>query len=128
MSLDYDSNMPLAGARATETAHRKIELQSPADLTYLIANVSRAAREKIDRHLPPDAAPEGEEDAMKRRVEVLVDDVSELLLLLRFLNGEKRADDVFAKIYLKCGVSFLSLFFLFVAFLVMEKLTGEGLF
>ena len=42
------------------------------DLTYLIANVTRAAREKIDRHLPPDAAPDGE-DAMRRRVEQLVD-------------------------------------------------------
>ena len=33
----------IEGTRATASAHRKIELQSPADLTYLIANVSRAA-------------------------------------------------------------------------------------
>ena len=69
----FDGNTHLAGDRATETAHRRIELQSPADLTYLIANVTRAAREKIDRHLPPDAAPEGE-DAMRKRVEQLVDE------------------------------------------------------
>ncbi|KXL47782.1 hypothetical protein M433DRAFT_60365 [Acidomyces richmondensis BFW] len=69
----FESNAPPVGERATETAHRKVELQSPADLTYLIANVSRAAREKLDRHLPPDAVPEGE-DAMRKRVEQLVDD------------------------------------------------------
>ena len=64
----------IEGTRATASAHRKIELQSPADLTYLIANVSRAARSKIDTHLPPDAAPESGEDALRRRVEVLVEE------------------------------------------------------
>jgi len=64
----------LAGPRATATAHRKVELQSPADLAYLIANVSRAARTKIDTHLPPDAAPESGEDALRRRVEALVEE------------------------------------------------------
>lgn len=69
----FEGNANIAGDRATESAHRKIELQSPADLTYLIANVTRAAREKIDKHLPPDATPEGE-DAMRKRVEQLVDE------------------------------------------------------
>ncbi|GAB1740272.1 hypothetical protein NU219Hw_g5388t1 [Hortaea werneckii] len=69
----FESSFAPQGQRATEAAHRKIELQSPADLTYLIANVSRAAREKIDKHLPPDAAPEGE-DAMRKRVEQLVEE------------------------------------------------------
>ncbi|TKA65073.1 hypothetical protein B0A55_09743 [Friedmanniomyces simplex] len=69
----FESNVPQEGNRATETAHRKIELQAPADLTYLIANLSRAAREKLDKHLPPDAVPE-DEDAMRKRVEELVDD------------------------------------------------------
>ena len=73
----FESSAPQAGHRATETAHRKVELQSPADLQYLIANVSRAAREKLDRHLPPDAAPEGGEDAMRKRVEQLVEEVRE---------------------------------------------------
>lgn len=71
----FELNMPQLGERATETAHRKVELQSTADLTYLIANVSRAAREKIDRHLPPDAASDGE-DPLRRRVEQIIDSVS----------------------------------------------------
>lgn len=33
--------------------HRKIELQSHADLTYLQRNLARAAREKLDLHFPP---------------------------------------------------------------------------
>lgn len=70
----FESNEPQVGARATENAHRRVELQAPQDLQYLIANVQRAAREKLDRHLPPDAAPEGE-DAMRKRVEELVDEV-----------------------------------------------------
>ncbi|KAK4548811.1 hypothetical protein LTR36_008584 [Oleoguttula mirabilis] len=69
----FESSVAQVGERTTETAHRKVELQSPADLTYLIANVSRAAREKLDKHLPPDAVPEGE-DAMRQRVEQLVED------------------------------------------------------
>jgi hypothetical protein len=51
--------------------HRKIELQSPDDLQYLISNVRRAANEKIDKDLPPI---EGE-DKMRRRVEELVSEV-----------------------------------------------------
>ena len=58
-----------------DTAHRKIELQSPADLAYLESNVRLAARQKIDRDLPVSAAPEGE-DRLRRRVEELVDEVS----------------------------------------------------
>lgn len=51
--------------------HRKIELQSPDDLQYLISNVRRAANEKIDKDLPPI---EGE-DKMRTRVEKLVQEV-----------------------------------------------------
>ena len=40
----------------------------------MVANVQRAAREKIDTHLPPDATVEGD-DAMRKRVEELVDEV-----------------------------------------------------
>ena len=57
-----------------DTAHRKIELQAPADLAYLESNVRLAARQKIDRDLPASAAPEGE-DKLRRRVEELVDEV-----------------------------------------------------
>ena len=95
----FESALPQPGKRTTETTHRKVELQSPADFTYVVANVSRAAREKIDRVLPADAAtttlpPEkrrratrnsggGEDEdgavkaaaASRPRVEELVDDV-----------------------------------------------------
>ena len=59
---------------AITTEFRKVELQAPADLTYLEANVKHAARLKIDKALPPSAAPEGE-DKLRRRVEELVDEV-----------------------------------------------------
>ncbi len=36
--------------------HRKIELQSPLDLTYLQANIAAAARQKLDLHFPTAAA------------------------------------------------------------------------
>jgi kinetochor protein Mis14/NSL1 len=58
-----------------DDGHRKIELQSPDDLTFLMDNVSRLARDRIDLHLPPSAAPEGE-DALRRRVEELVQEVT----------------------------------------------------
>ncbi|KAM3070103.1 hypothetical protein ACMFMG_003863 [Clarireedia jacksonii] len=48
---------------------RRIELQSPDDLQYLIGNVKRAAKERIDKDLPPI---EGE-DAMRKMVEEIVD-------------------------------------------------------
>ncbi|EKD15069.1 uncharacterized protein L3040_003730 [Drepanopeziza brunnea f. sp. 'multigermtubi'] len=47
---------------------RKIELQSPDDLQFLISNIRRAANEKIDKDLPPIAG----EDELRERVEELV--------------------------------------------------------
>ena len=35
--------------------HRKVELQSPLDLTYLRDNITTVARQKLDLHFPPDA-------------------------------------------------------------------------
>ena len=35
--------------------HRKIELQSPLDLTYLQSNLSTSAQQKLDLHFPPSA-------------------------------------------------------------------------
>ncbi len=65
--------------------HRKIELQSPLDLTYLQGNIAAAARQKLDLHFPPDAKTrvedggerlqddaEDKEDAMRARVGALV--------------------------------------------------------
>lgn len=52
--------------------HRKIELQEQDDLRYLINNARRRASEKIDEALPPIQG----EDALRRRVEELVHEVS----------------------------------------------------
>ena len=56
--------------------HRKIDLQSPADLTYLLNNIKRAAQEKIDVAIPRSAAPQGEDDAYRTKVEELVQEVA----------------------------------------------------
>jgi len=63
--------------RLRPSEFRKVELQSPADLQHLEATARRAAREKIDRALPPSAAANassGEGDVLRRRVEELVDE------------------------------------------------------
>lgn len=58
-------------------ANRKVELQSPEDLTYLITNVRRAAAEHIGAAFPPvDGDDAGaEEDELRVRIEGLVNDV-----------------------------------------------------
>ena len=62
-----------SNARLTTSEFRKVELQSPTDLSYLVAVTQRAAREKIDVAFPPSAAPtNGEDDGIRRRVEELV--------------------------------------------------------
>lgn len=40
----------------TTPHYRKIELQSPADLTYLYTNTVALSRRKLDLHLPPASA------------------------------------------------------------------------
>lgn len=37
--------------------YRKIELQCPADLTYLLTNIKKAAQDKIDLAIPPPPPP-----------------------------------------------------------------------
>jgi kinetochor protein Mis14/NSL1 len=65
-------------SRLTASEFRKVELQSPTDLAYLIALTQRAARQKIDVAFPPSAAPtNGEDDGMRRRVEELVSEFVE---------------------------------------------------
>lgn len=66
----YYQRNSLSKSKMTEF-QRKIELQSPDDLQYLISNIRRAANEKIDKDLPPI---EGE-DKMRERVEELVHEV-----------------------------------------------------
>ncbi|KAF2088666.1 hypothetical protein K490DRAFT_39348 [Saccharata proteae CBS 121410] len=63
--------------------HRRVDIQSPSDLLYLISNVRAAARQKIDLHLPPISAATGDsnnnnnnnnaEDPLRRKVEELVE-------------------------------------------------------
>lgn len=59
----------------TTSAHRKIELQTPDDLSYLIANVRRAARERIDEAFPPVNRDDGGDDELRVRIEALVEEV-----------------------------------------------------
>ncbi|KAJ5294047.1 hypothetical protein N7508_008868 [Penicillium antarcticum] len=54
--------------------HRKVELQSPADFTYLYANTIALARRKLDLNLPPSAIDNETPDPMRERVRELVDD------------------------------------------------------
>ncbi|KAK1753094.1 hypothetical protein QBC47DRAFT_327009 [Echria macrotheca] len=56
------------------TTQRKIELQSPEDLSYLIANVRRAAAESIDAAFPPVEGADGQEDELRVRIEQMVND------------------------------------------------------
>ncbi|KAG8529223.1 uncharacterized protein KY384_005858 [Bacidia gigantensis] len=65
--------------------HRKIDLQAPADLTYLLTNIRTAAQEKLDTAIPPSAAPQGE-DAYRSKVEELVQDYIHRTLLLALPN------------------------------------------
>lgn len=55
--------------------YRKIELQSPADFTYLYANTVALSRQKLDLHLPPSATNNDTPDPMRERVRELVDEV-----------------------------------------------------
>ncbi|KAI1817042.1 hypothetical protein GGS20DRAFT_121653 [Poronia punctata] len=51
---------------------RKIELQSPEDLAYLVGNVRRAAAARIDEAFPP--VDDETEDELRSRIEELVDE------------------------------------------------------
>lgn len=69
--VDFEAAFPQTGSgdeRATTTTHRKIELQSPQDLTYLIANITTHAHSKLTSKLPADASPE-----CRQRTQALID-------------------------------------------------------
>jgi hypothetical protein len=55
--------------------HRKVELQSPEDLQYLVANARRAAKEYLDKDFPPDLRDEGD-NTLHQQIEKNVDEVS----------------------------------------------------
>ncbi|EPS29719.1 hypothetical protein PDE_04669 [Penicillium oxalicum 114-2] len=54
--------------------YRKVELQSPADFTYLYANTVALSRRKLDLNLPPSATNDDQPDPMRERVRELVDE------------------------------------------------------
>lgn len=60
-----------------DSQHRKIELQSPADLTYLTSLLRAAALQKLNLHLPPVSSTTNdatnEPDELRHTVEQLVD-------------------------------------------------------
>ncbi|ROW07387.1 hypothetical protein VMCG_03873 [Cytospora schulzeri] len=83
-------------------AHRKIELQSPEDLAFLINNVRRAATEHVTAAFPPvdgqqDAA---EEDELRVRIEKLVDDTFTLAAPNLSINGFDLDPKNFPAVYL----------------------------
>jgi hypothetical protein len=57
------------------SAHRKIELQSPEDLAYLLGNVRRAAEDRLNEAFPPVEGAAGEEDELRTQIEKLVMEV-----------------------------------------------------
>lgn len=63
--------------------HRKIELQSPADLTHLTTQLRTLARQKLDLHLPPQPDTTTPDD-LRAQVESLVDAfVAQILVGMR---------------------------------------------
>lgn len=52
--------------------HRKIDLQSPADLAYLQSNIKLSAQQKLDLAIPPSATPANETDTFRPQVQQLV--------------------------------------------------------
>ncbi|KJZ77289.1 hypothetical protein HIM_03610 [Hirsutella minnesotensis 3608] len=53
---------------------RKIELQDPEDLAYLLANVRRAAADRLDEAFPPVESPDGADDDLRNQIAALVND------------------------------------------------------
>jgi kinetochor protein Mis14/NSL1 len=59
----------------TAVAHRKIELQSAEDFTYLINNVRRVAAESINAAFPPVEGAASNDDELRVQIEQLVNEV-----------------------------------------------------
>lgn len=56
-----------------QSEHRKIELQSPGDLTYLTSQIRTAALRKLDLHLPAHPSDNHSADDLRAQTETLVD-------------------------------------------------------
>ena len=68
-----ETESPAKMTTATTAGYRKIELQEPEDLAFLIANVRRAAAESIAAAFPP--VEDESKDELHASVEALVDEV-----------------------------------------------------
>ncbi|KAK8030688.1 hypothetical protein PG990_000422 [Apiospora arundinis] len=58
---------------AVSAHQRKIELQAPEDLAFLLANVRRAAAARLDEAFPPVEGAQGE-DELRTRIEALINE------------------------------------------------------
>ncbi|KAL8881757.1 MAG: hypothetical protein Q9198_001104 [Flavoplaca austrocitrina] len=58
-----------------DSHHRKIDLQSPADLTYLHTNIKHSAQQKLDLAIPASATPANDpNDSFRPQVQQLIQD------------------------------------------------------
>ncbi len=58
-----------------DQAQRRVQLSSPQDLAYLVANVRRAAAEHIAEAFPQIEGQASDDDELRNQIEVLVDEV-----------------------------------------------------
>ncbi|KAF2718498.1 hypothetical protein K431DRAFT_230703 [Polychaeton citri CBS 116435] len=72
----FEFNGNIQGERATETVHRRVELQSPADLHYLVNNLQHVAYKRLDKQFPSDQR-NGQQDATRTKAESLIDEYIE---------------------------------------------------
>ncbi|KAI1743839.1 hypothetical protein F4680DRAFT_444535 [Xylaria scruposa] len=82
---------------------RKIELQVPEDLAYLVANVRRAAAARIDEAFPP--VDDSTEDELRTRIEELVDEYITKTFTLAAPNLSINGLPVDASHFLSSGTS-----------------------
>ncbi|KAI2631179.1 hypothetical protein GGS21DRAFT_167768 [Xylaria nigripes] len=80
---------------------RKIELQAPEDLAYLVANVRRAAAARIDEAFPP--VEDSGEDELRTRIEALVDEYITQTFALAAPNISINGLQVDAKQFISSG-------------------------
>jgi kinetochor protein Mis14/NSL1 len=79
-----------------DSEHRKVELQSPTDFTYLASKIRSTALQKLNLHLPPQADTT-EPDELRKQVEDLVDDFVAQVIFGMKLNISINGIDVVNK-------------------------------
>ncbi|KAE9369517.1 hypothetical protein N431DRAFT_307864, partial [Stipitochalara longipes BDJ] len=78
--------------------HRKIELQSPDDLQYLVSNIRRAANEKIDKDLPPIEGEDKMRECVEELVHSYVNDVFHKAAVNITINGLDPSEELISNI------------------------------